>query len=379
MRTVLPKTRSRRVRRPPRVHRVAPPGSMPGTLKAPANAAPVEVQVIQYTSDEFAEVELDNPSDLSGVLATSGVTWINVNGLADVEVIRAVGQAFGLHHLALEDVLNIHQQAKVDYYDDHLFIVLRMLSKSDCLRNEQISVFLSERLVLTIQERRGDCLDPVRNRLRAARGRIRNCDSSYLAYAIVDAVVDAYFPIVEEYAERIDLMEEHIIGGQTEKVIDEVHELRGDLMSLRRAVRPLRDALLLLMPDAHSLISKETEFYLRDCFDHTAQLIDLVDSYREICAELREYHMSVASQRMNEVMKVLTVIATVFMPLSFIAGLYGMNFNTGLPGNMPELNMPYGYVLTLTVMVLCAATMVYAFWTRGWLRRADGVKSGRNS
>jgi magnesium transporter len=268
-------------------------------------------------------------------------------------------------------VVNVHQRAKVEEYGDHLYIVLRMVGPGEHLETEQLSLFLGRNFVLTFQERPGDCFEPVRARLRHSRGRMRDTGADYLAYALIDAIVDAYFPVVDDCGERLEELDEQMSAGHSHDAMAVLHHLRGELMLLRRAIRPLRDELVNLMPDPNALIRPETQFYLRDCYDHTVQLIDLLDTYRELCSDLRDFHLSAVSNRMNEIMKVLTIIATLFMPLSFIAGVYGMNFNTALPGNMPELNWPYGYVLSLGLMLLVAGGMVAFFWRRGWLGGND--------
>jgi magnesium transporter len=188
-----------------------------------------------------------------------------------------------------------------------------------------------------------------------------------LAYSIVDAVVDAYFPAVDEFAERLEQLDQEITAGHAKNLMGELHSIRANLMALRRLIQPLRDSLVGLMPDPHSLISSETQFYFRDCFDHTIQLIELLDTYRETCASLRDYYMTAINYRMNEVMKTLTIVATIFIPLSFITGMYGMNFNTRFPTNMPELNWPYGYLSVLVLMALVAIGQVMFIRHKGWL------------
>jgi magnesium transporter len=226
---------------------------------------------------------------------------------------------------------------------------------------------LGKNFVLTFQQQSGDCFDPVRDRIRTRRGRIRNAGADYLVYALIDAVIDSYFPIVETFADHLEELEDQVATRQSPNVIDRIHEVRNDLLLLRRSVRPHRDALNELVRDEHPLICNETRVFLRDCYDHTIQLIDLLEVYREMCADLRDYYLSIVSNRMNEVMKVLTIIATIFIPLGFIAGLYGMNFNTSLPGNMPELNVPYGYVGAIAMMSLVALGMLAFFWRSGWI------------
>ncbi len=364
-----PRSHRRRKRKKPRFHRHTQPGARPGTLKAAPDTPQPVIQLISYNKDQLHEVPIDKVGQLKAHRDESTVTWINVDGLGDIDTITEIGEQFGLHPLALEDVINVHQRAKVEPYSDHLFIATRWLTPTTAehLESAQISIFLGRNYVLTFQQRLGDCFDSVRDRIRKGRGRIRDAGADYLAYALIDAVIDSYFPVVEQFADQLDDLEDRVAERQGVDVIDRIHEIRNDLLLLRRSIRPHRDALNELVRDEHPLVSDETRIFLRDSYDHTVQLIDLLEVYRETCADLRDYYLSIVSNRMNQVMKVLTIIATTFMPLSFIAGLYGMNFNTQLPGNMPELNWPYGYVVALGLMVSAALGMLAFFWRCGWV------------
>jgi magnesium transporter len=375
----MPRKKSRRPRsKLPRIHRRTAPGTAPGTIKVLPDAPRPKIHVTRFNATELLEEDVSDIRRVRELLDGKSVTWVNVDGLGDAEVLKELSELFGLHALALEDVVHVHQRAKVEEYEDHLFIVVRMLSLEERLVDEQLSIFLGKNFVLTIQERSGDCLNPVRERLRKSRGRIRQAGADYLAYAIIDAVIDAYFPVVDGYGERLERLDEELTVGNSPRLMEALHEIRGHLMALRRAIRPLRDSLILLMPDPNSLITEETQFHLRDCYDHTIQLIDLLDTYRELCSDLRDFYMSAINNRMNEIMKVLTIIATIFMPLGFIAGVYGMNFNTRLPGNMPELNWPYGYVFALMLMGVVGAGLLVFIWRRGWLRNGDALNSTRD-
>lgn len=344
---------------------------MPGSLQASEHALSPKIQVVNYTETKIQEQKIVSPHEIKEFLSDNSVTWVNVNGLGDVETLQQLGEVFGLHRLAVEDVNNVHQRPKVEEYDDHLFVVLKMMSLATRLESEQVSLFLGANYVLSFQERPGDCFEPIRDRLRTAKGRIRGAGADYLAYALIDAVVDAYFPIVDVYGEQMERLDELLSDGHSANFMGILHNLRGDLMLLRRAIRPLRDELTKLIRDSHRLIGAETQIYLRDCFDHAYQLIDLLDNYREMCSDLRDYYLSIVNNRMNEVMKVLTITGTIFIPLSFIAGLYGMNFNPELPGNMPELNWPYGYVFAVILMAIVAGGLLYFVWRKGWLSSND--------
>jgi len=362
------KSRSRLRHRRPRIRRRTPPGASPGTVKADPAAPRPQIRVIAYGSQQLVERQLESARDVKALVGQHPVVWVNVDGLGDADAIEQVGSIFGLHPLALEDVVNVHQLSKVDDYDQCLFIVARMPSRGEHLTTEQISLFLGKNFVLTFQERSGDCLEPVRQRIRHSRGRIRDARADYLGYAILDAVVDSYFPLVDGYGERLEAMEEGVSQAHLAGDLRELHALRSDLMLIRRNVRPLRETLLRLTPQQSSLISPDTSVYLRDCYDHTIQILDLLETYRDLSSDLRDFHLATASQRMNEVMKVLTIIATIFIPLSFVAGVYGMNFDVDAsPWNMPELKWPLGYPLALSIMAGIAAAMLAFFKRKGWL------------
>ena len=350
--------------------RRTPPGAVPGTVAVDPAAAPSQVQVIGYGAQVCREETVDDLGRLPEILKRHQVTWVNVTGLGDAKVIRRLGEMFRLHPLALEDVVNTHQRAKVDDYGEHLFLVVRMLASGERLETEQVSIFLGKDFVLTFQERPGDCLDPVRKRIHTAKGRIRRSGPDYLAYAILDAVIDAYFPVLEKTGERLDQLDERVEAATDQATIAQIHELKSELLLLRRAVWPLRDALSALVREPNPLVCEDTRVFLRDCHDHVVQVIELVETCRETCADLRDLHLSAVNNRMSEVMKVLTVIATIFIPLSFIAGLYGMNFDPQASAwNMPELGWRLGYPFALGVMAAVAAGLLWFFRRRRWIGR----------
>ena len=300
------------------------------------------------------------------------VTWINVDGLADIALIEAVGKLFNIHQLALEDVINVHQRPKVEEFDEHLFIVTRMLSEPSAKETEQVSMFLGKGFVVAFQERPGDVFEPVRQRLRRGSGQIRKLEADYLAYALLDAVIDGYFPALELRGEEVEHLEGLVVSKPREKLIGLIHETKRDLLELRRAVWPQREMLSALMRQEGTFIEERTKVYLRDCYDHIIQLIDIIETYRKVCSGLVETYLSSLSNRMNEIMKVLTIMATVFIPLSFIAGLYGMNFDTKVsPWNMPELGWRYGYPFALGLMLAVAGGLLWSFWRRGWIGGSD--------
>ncbi len=342
------------------------PGAAPGTLVAdPAAPKPV-ISVLAYGPDRLLQEEVADPSRLRDYIQHWPMTWINVDGLGDTATIEAIGEALGLHHLALEDVVNTHQRPKLEEYGDHLFIVVRMPHPEEPFQTEQLSLFLGANYVITFQERAGDCFEPVRKRIRERRNRL--LEASYLAYSLIDALVDSYFPVLDTFSDRLERLEDEVVRKSTATTVSQVHEVRHDLLALRRSIWPARDILNSLVRDPLPLISDTTRTYFRDCYDHAVRIIDLVETFRELSSSLIELYQSTVGQRMNEIMKVLTVIATIFIPLTFIAGLYGMNFNTQIsPLNLPELNWYYGYPFALAVMVLVVAAMIVYFRRRGWI------------
>ena len=338
----------------------------------PAACKPI-VRVFAFDAGNCLERELHGAAELDclrELVERYPVTWINVEGLGDAELVARLGREFGLHPLALEDVLNRHQRSKVEQYGDHLFIVARMLEGAEKLETDQLAMFLGPRFVITFQHIVGDCFDPLRERIRQCRGVIRSSGPDYLAYALLDAVVDSYFPILETFGEQIETLEDAIIAMSDRNLISRIHDIKEKLVALRRAVWPLRNALHVLVRDPNPLVRDDTRVYLRNCADHTYQIMDLVDTYRELTSDLMGLYHSALANRMNEVMQVLTVIATIFIPLTFIVGVYGMNFNTGISAwNMPELNWPWGYPAVWLVMIAIAGGLLLLFQRKGWLPR----------
>ena len=358
---------SRRARKSLNQRRRGKPGTAPGTIQPDPNAEATRIRVMAYSASGLHEAELQSVDQIKPLLQHWPVIWIDVSGLGTASMISELGQLFQLHPLALEDVVNVHQRAKVEKYQDHLFIVARMCSLEDIEHTEQISLFLRAGVLVTFQERAGDCWDPVRERLRQARGRVRSSDADYLAYALIDAIVDSFFPVVDHLSDQLDLLDQQVTFGLDNSQMHRVHDLRGQLLSLRRAIRPHREMINELTREDIHLVSAETRVFFRDCYDHVIQVIDLVDTYRELTADVRDFYMSSVSNRMNEIMKVLTIMSTLFMPLSFIAGVYGMNFNTDSPWNMPELNWAWGYLFSLGIMLLTVLGLLWFFKSKGWI------------
>ena len=353
------------------------PGASPGTLAVDPHAPPPRLRLVAYGPDELHEVEIADPDDLRAWRGRLPVIWVNVDGLGDVDLLARLGEVFDLHQLALEDVVHVPQRPKVEAYGDQLFVVLRQSRRADQLETEQFSLFLGPGFVLSFQEHEGDSLEPVRERLRKGRPRLRRGGPDYLAYSLMDAVVDGFFPLLEQYGEQIESLEEEVLSDPEAGVVSRLHMVKHDLVTLRRYAWPMRDALGSLSREDSPMLEEGTRLYLRDCHDHAVQLLDLVETYRDVSTGLIDLYLSSISNRMNEVMKVLTIIATLFIPLGFIAGLYGMNFNTELsPWNLPELNWRFGYVFALGVMAATVVVMLVYFRRKGWLgggrRRKDG-------
>jgi magnesium transporter len=269
----------------------------------------------------------------------------------------------------MEDVLNVTQRPKVDEYDGNHYVVARMPVTEEHLATEQLSIFLGKDFVVTFQEQPGDCLDGIRARIRSGRPRLRKGGPDYLLYTILDAVVDAYFPLLESVGQMLEDLEKDILERTEQRQIEELHALKRDLVTLRRYLTPLRDLNAHLVRPDIDLLEEKTQLYMRDCYDHSVSALSMVESYRDIASGLMELYLSMVSHRMNEVMKVLTVIATLFIPLSFIAGLYGMNFDPQVsPWNMPELGWRWGYPAVLALMAACAGGMLLYFRQKGWFR-----------
>lgn len=345
-----------------------PPGSQPGTLIADPGAETPSVSVMAFGPERFEEIVGATLADIDRLRAAFPVLWLNVDGLADVGLIAEIGEKFGLHKLALEDVIHVDQRAKVEQYADVLYIVMREVEElHGQVETDQISFFLGKDFLVSFQEHHGDCFGQIRDRIRRAKGRIRSCGPDYLAYAMIDAVVDSYFPVLEAVGEKLEELEEAAVENTGQGIVRSIHEVKRELMVLRRAVWPAREAVAALIRDTSPAIAPETRLYFRDCYDHLVQLIDMLENYRELGSDLMDIYLSSNSNRLNEVMKVLTVITTIFMPLTFIAGVYGMNFDTSKPANMPELHWRYGYVFALGLMGVIGLVMVVLFRRRGWL------------
>ncbi|MBD1844126.1 magnesium/cobalt transporter CorA [Cyanobacteria bacterium FACHB-63] len=348
------------------------PGTIPGTLTIPKDAEPPVIGLIDYSNEKTIRLQIEEPEECAPYLDTESVSWVDVKGLGSEDILLRLGRVFSLHPLVLEDVVNVPQRPKVEEYEDQILIVTRMVVLKESgsgFHSEQVSFILGKHYLLTVQEEpEHDCFDMVRDRIQAGKGTICKRQADYLAYALLDAIIDSFFPILEVYGEEIEALEDEVVSSPTRPTLEKIHGVKRELLTLRRSIWPLRDAINSLIRDGSSdLVSDDVKIYLRDCYDHTVQVLDMVETYRELASSLMDVYLSSVSNRMNEIMKVLTVISTIFIPLTFIAGIYGMNFNTEKsPFNMPELNWYWGYVLCWGVMLTIALGLVYFFKRKGW-------------
>jgi len=365
----------------PRIRRAKPtrpaPGSAPGTLQGSPDFPPPVAHRYHYVKEHFESAEVDL-AGLEEALTPvpGGVVWVDFQGLGDVEALRRVGEILGLHPLSLEDIVHTHQRAKVEEFDDYLFVILRAvyLMHDRSINNEQISFVLKNGLLVTFQERLGDGFDPVRRRLQDRQGFARRGGADYLAYALIDTIIDNYFPVFEAYGDTMDQLEDTVRNNPTPDISSTIHQMRRELRQFRRAVFPLRDATNLLARSENELLGESTRPAFRDCYDHVVQVADFVEGSRERASDLADLYLVMVGERTNQVMKVLTIIATIFIPLTFLCGLYGMNFDTGVsPYNMPELKWRYGYPAFWGVMIVVAALMVLFFRRKGWIGGGDPV------
>ena len=325
----------------------------------------VRIDIMRYSRDYLEEIHDASLDDCSRAKDSSDITWINVNGIHDVNAIQTLANLFGLHPLTMEDISNTSQRPKAEEFDDYIFFALKMLSyddKANAITHENVSVILGEKYVISFQEIEGDVLDPVRQRIRSNKGRIRSESVDYLAYAILDSVVDEYFVSLEKLGDHIEEIDDEILTAPETTHMKEIHRLKREIVFLRKAVWPLREEIAAMEKSGSRLIGNSTKIFLRDLYDHTIQIIDMVEIYRDIIGGMHDTFLSSTSNRMNEVMKVLTIIGTIFIPLTFIAGIYGMNFE-----NMPELKWAWGYFGLLGVMAVLGLTMLAIFKKRKWL------------
>jgi magnesium transporter len=344
-------------------------GARPGTLAIDPQAPKPHLCVISYDEDTVEEHDSVGLADLGELPVSGRKLWVDVQGLGDEQLLRGLAEIFAVHPLALEDVVHIPVRPKVEPYDENLLIVTRILQmgKEDDLNVEQVSLLIGKDYVLSFQERYGDVLDPVRQRLQVDHSRMRELPSDYLGYAILDTIVDSYYPVLEIMGDRIEGLEKRVLDEASPETLQELNTIRGQLLSLRRVISPQREAVKALLRVEDELVSDPVRVYFRDTYDHVVQLSEAVEQARELVSGVMNTYLTVVSNRMNDVMKTLTIVASIFVPLTFIAGIYGMNFE-----RMPELGLRWAYPASLGIMALVAGGMVFYFWRKGWIGRRGG-------
>ncbi|WP_437672682.1 magnesium/cobalt transporter CorA [Sorangium sp. So ce131] len=353
-----------------------PPASPPGTLVIENTNRP-KIFVIDYDADVVAEKEIESVEECIPYLIDDrpSITWVDVRGLGHKPTFERLGEIFKIHPLALEDMVNVPQRPKADVYGgEHVLVISRMAQVNEhcALRTEQLAILFGKTFVLTVQEEaEWDVMGVVRERIRAGRGTVRTRGADYLAYALLDAVVDGFFPVLERMGDHIEDLELEVLEAKR-PMSKPIHDLKRDLLTLRRAVWPQRDLVNALLRDDNPMISKDTRLYLRDTYDHAVQLMDMIETYRELSSGLMDLHLSGMSNRMNEIMKVLTIISTIFLPITAIAGIYGMNFHhESSPYNMPELDWYYGYPMVWLLMLASVVGLLSYYRRKGWLGKDD--------
>jgi magnesium transporter len=342
-------------------------GAAPGTLvhvgQQRVDAA--SISLIEYSNELFEEIVVPTVVGLTERLQSTVTNWINVNGLHDISLIEQLGSHFAIHPLVLEDCLNTSQRPKLDDYDTYVFIVLKMLYSNESTsryEEEQISIILGENFVVSFQEREGDVFAPIRDRMRAGRGRIRTGGPAYLVYALIDAVVDNYFYVLDDMNDHLEALDHEVIEAPTPSTLQDIYILKREIIQLRRSIVPLRDVIGKLQKGEPKLIDSSTGIYFSDVYDHLLQVVESIDSQREMISSLIELYLTSISNKTTEIMKVLTLMAAIFIPITFVAGVYGMNFN-----RMPELNWKYGYAYAWCIMLAIAVSMILYFKKKKWL------------
>ncbi len=342
-------------------------GLAPGTLVhvGERKAESVHITVTDYDEQNYQEKQVPSIEECVPLKTTPTTTWINIDGLHQTEVIEEIGKKFDLHFLMLEDVLNTNQRPKVEDYESCLFVVLKMLSydeKEGRIHSEQISLVLGGHYLITFRESVGDIFGPVRDRIKNTKWRIRKLGADYLLYSLVDCIVDNYFVVLEKVADKIELLQEQVAADPSQKILQQIHKLKREMIFFRKSVWPVRELVNSLLRSESPLMQKTTEIYLRDIYDHAVQIIDTMETYREMISGMLDVYLSSISNKMNSVMKVLTIIATIFIPLTFVVGVYGMNFKY-----MPELEWRWAYPAVWVVMFAIFAGMMVYFKRKKWL------------
>lgn len=354
------------------------PGSEPGTLIIEPDAKPSRIILIDYDEDNAVRKVDITPNACAPYIGTNTVSWMDIQGLGSETVLKQVGEIFNLHPLLLEDVVNVPQRPKLEDYNNQLLVIsqmVRLKEDESGFDTEQVSFVLGKRYLLSFQEEElQDCFEIVRDRIRTSQGRVRKSGADYLTYLLLDTIIDGYFPVVEHYEDRIEALEDMIISNPDRDTMQEIYDVRRELLALRRLIWPMRNVLHLLMRDHHGIVSDEVQIYFRDSYDHVIQILEIIEAYRELAASLMDVYMSTMGNKLNEIMKFLTVISTIFIPLTFIVGVYGMNFE-----NMPELKGEWSYFLVWLVMLAVAGGLIFYFWRKGWFKPIYSLKEEAKS
>ena len=358
----------------------SPPGTAPGVIAVPDDALKLSLRSFSYDELTVVEKELFTIEDINLILkeAPDKIHWFDIKGFGNKIFLEQLADSFGIHRLQMEDVVNTYQRPKVEEYLGHIFFISRVLYEDNSsFHNDQLSIFLGKNFVITIQDKYDDILEPVRIRIRQGKGNLRKSGADYLSYSLTDIVVDNYYPILERTGEQLDELQDELIVNPSTETLNRILQKKRDLILIRRTIWSERDKMNDLLRSSFTEISEGTKVYFRDTYDHCIQLLDLVESYKEVTASLMDVYQSSVSNRLNQVMKVLTIISTIFIPLTFVVGLYGMNFSrhdpkTGedLPYNMPELYSPNGYIIVCLIMIFMVILQIIFFIKKGWLKKS---------
>lgn len=342
-------------------------GLSPGTVVhvGEKKVEKARISILDYTDDHLHQTEIESVENCQPYRNSRSISWINISGIHDIELVKHLGENFGLHPLVLEDIVNTEQHTKIEDYDDYIFIVLKMVcpkSRGNGIRYEQVSFIVGPTYVISLQEVEEDIFDPIRERIKKGKGRIRKRGSDYLAYALIDIIVDHYFKVLEIMGERIEMLQDDVIEDPEKESLEIIQNLKKEVLFLRKSIWPLREIVNTIIRSESDLIQEESILFFRDVHDHSVQVLDTIETYRELLSGTLDIYMSNMSNRMNEVMKVLTIMATIFIPMTFIAGIYGMNFKY-----MPELEWMWSYPLLWGILILIFIVMLVWFKRKKWL------------
>ncbi|MBP9094239.1 magnesium/cobalt transporter CorA [bacterium] len=345
------------------------------------NKQTISARVFTISPNEINELQIKSVQEISALRGSVPVIWVDFDSPLNTQALAEIGEIFQLHPLSLKDVLSARQRPKIEHFPDYQFIVTKMVYLEERLKSEQLSIFFGENFVLTFQEKAGgDCLGALRESLRLGAASMRATSSDYLAYALIDMVVDGFFPVIKTIGDRLNDLEDEIFHNYNQQHAHYIHAIKRDIAELRRTIWPVRDALALLQREHINLVQNETRHYLRDCYDHALRIMELVESHQAMCSDLMDLLLSRENSRMNEILRVLTIISTIFIPPTFVAGIYGMNFHGDKsPLNMPELDWYWGYPFALSIMGLIMGGLLFWMWRNGWLTKVPSKKPVKNS